>query len=355
MVPITIVSIDPRTFQPDRPNGWHRMISPGFEAWVQRAKAVHIGAVLRQRNIKLYGRGGNLAGPCPVCGGTDRFAVHLSKQLFNCRSCGGKGHGAVSFVMFADGVGFNEAIKRINNSAPPTDGDKTGTISDPLGNDDAKRTSAALRLWREAGPIEGTIGIRYLERERSIFDLPPDPHNVLRFHRRCVFGHDKTGQRIFHGCVLALYRDIVTNEPTGIHRIALDANGKLIGRMGLGRKQGSAIKFWDDSNVSIGLVVGEGVETVLAAAMHVQHKGTTLRPAWSLVDASNLERFPILGGLEHLTILADADANNRGQQAARTCAKRWAEAGRQAEVLIPDQLGYDFNDVARQWQRRIAS
>jgi phage/plasmid primase-like uncharacterized protein len=328
------------------------MISPGFEAWVQRAKAVHIGAVLRQRNIKLYGRGGNLAGPCPVCGGTDRFAVHLSKQVFNCRSCGGKGHGAVSFVMFADGVGFIEAIKRINISAPPTDGDKTGTISDPVGDDEAKRTSAALRLWREAGPIEGTIGIRYLERERSIFDLPPDPHNVLRFHRHCVFGQDKTGKCIFHGCVLALYRDIVTNEPTGVHRIALDANGKLIGRMGLGRKQGSAIKFWDDSQVTSGLVIGEGVETTIAAAMHVQLRGTALRPAWSLVDAGNLERFPILGRVEHLTVLADADANKRGQHAARTCAKRWAEAGRQAEVLIPDQLGEDFNDVARQWQKR---
>jgi phage/plasmid primase-like uncharacterized protein len=103
-------------------------------------------------------------------------------------------------------------------------------------------------------------------------------------------------------------------------------------------------------------VVGEGVETVLAAAMHVQHKGTALCPAWSLVDAGNLERFPILDGIEHLTVLADADANNRGQQAARTCAKRWAEAGRHAVVLIPDQLGQDFNDVARQWQkRRIAS
>jgi phage/plasmid primase-like uncharacterized protein len=332
------------------------MISLGFEAWVQRAKAVHIGTVLRQRNIKLDGRGGNLAGPCPVCGGTDRFAVHLGKQLFNCRSCGGKGHGAVSFVMFADGVGFIEAIKRINNSPPPTDGDNTGTISDSVGNEHAERTSSALRLWQEAGPIEGTVGIRYLERERSIFDLPPDPHDVLRFHRRCVFGQDKTGKCVFHSCILALYRDIVTNEPTGVHRIALDANGKLIGRMGLGGKQGSAIKFWDDSNVTIGLVVGEGVETVLAAAMHVQHKGTALCPAWSLVDAGNLERFPILDGIEHLTVLADADANNRGQQAARTCAKRWAEAGRQAVVLIPDQLGQDFNDVARQWQkRRIAS
>jgi phage/plasmid primase-like uncharacterized protein len=332
------------------------MISPGVDTWIQRAKAVHISAVLRQRNIQLAGHGSNLAGPCPVCGGTDRFAVHVGKQLFNCRLCGGKGHGAVSFVMFADGVGFIEAIERINNVPLPPDSEKTQRIMAPVGDDGSQRTSSALRLWREAGRIEGTVGLHYLERERSIFDLPPDPHNALRFHPRCVFGQDKAGKHIFHGCILALYRDIVTNEPTGVHRIALDASGKLIGRMGLGRKQGSAIKFWDDSDVTIGLVVGEGVETVLAAAMHVRHSGTTLRPAWSLVDAGNLERFPILGGIEHLTVLADADANNCGQQAARMCAKRWAEAGRQAEVLIPDQLGQDFNDIARQWHKRaIAS
>jgi CHC2-type zinc finger protein len=206
------------------------MMSPGFQAWVQRARAVHINAVLRQRNIQLAGHGGKLAGPCPVCGGTDRFAVHLGKQLFSCRSCGGKGHGAVSFVMFADGLDFIEAVERINNMPPPAS-EKTQTLIVPI-HDDEQTTSSALRLWREAGPIEGTVGIHYLERERSIFDLPPDAHNVLRFHRRCVFGKDEAGKYIFRGCILALCRDIVTNEPTGIHRIALDASGKLIGRMG---------------------------------------------------------------------------------------------------------------------------
>jgi hypothetical protein len=27
------------------------------------------------------------AGPCPVCGGRDRFSVNVRKQVFNCRGC----------------------------------------------------------------------------------------------------------------------------------------------------------------------------------------------------------------------------------------------------------------------------
>jgi Toprim domain len=145
---------------------------------------------------------------------------------------------------------------------------------------------------------------------------------------------------------------VLTNEPTGIHRIALDGNAKLIGRKALGRKQGAAVKLWSDAEISTGLVIGEGIETVLAAATRVHHCGTLLQPAWSLVDAQNLKRFPIIAGIDHLTVLADADANDCGQRAARVPAQRWAEAGRQASVLIPDELGQDFNDIAKQSERR---
>jgi len=170
-------------------------------------------------------------------------------------------------------------------------------------------------------------------------------HDVLRFHSRCIWGQESSGRWIFRPCILALLRDVITDHPTGVHRIALDAAGKLIGRKALGRKKNAAIKLWPD--VEAGLVVGEGLETVLAAAIRVQHRGTLLQPAWSLVNAGNVETLPVIAGIEHLTILADADDSNRGQDAARTCAKRWAEAGREVVVLIPNALGTDFNDIAK--------
>jgi putative DNA primase/helicase len=146
-----------------------------------------------------------------------------------------------------------------------------------------------------------------------------------------------------------LLRDVITGKPTGVHRIALHPDGKLIGRMGLGIKQGSAVKLWGDAEITTALCVGEGIETTLAAATRVQLRNTLLRPAWSLVDAPNIASFPVLpgGAIEHLTILCDADHNETGQRAARTCAKRWAATGCDVEILIPNVLGEDFNDLIK--------
>ena len=35
----------------------------------------------------LKGRGADRCGPCPVCGGTDRFSINIRKQVFRCRVC----------------------------------------------------------------------------------------------------------------------------------------------------------------------------------------------------------------------------------------------------------------------------
>jgi len=45
--------------------------------------------------------------------------------------------------------------------------------------------------------------------------------------------------------------------------------------------------------------------------------------------------------------LVDNDANGAGQDAAKQCATRWAEAGRDVTKLTPHEPG-DFNDVLMQ-------
>ena len=60
-------------------------------------------------------------------------------------------------------------------------------------------------------------------------------------------------------------------------------------------------------------MIGEGLETVAAAATRVEHRGTLLQPAWALIDSANLSGFPILAGIEALTVLVDHDVNGVGQ------------------------------------------
>jgi hypothetical protein len=314
-------------------------------ALVERARLVPIEIEIERRGIVLKGTV-DRCGPCPVCGGTDRFSINTRKQVFLCRGCGAKGD-VIAMVQHIDGCSFHEAIELLTGDQLRRPAVQTPARAERTDKD---RIASALQGWKEAGPITGTIGVAYLERERGITELPPDVHDVMRFHPYCIYGQDDAGQRRHVSAIVCLLRDVITDKPTGIHRIALHPDGKLIGRMGLGIKQGSAVKLWGDAEITTGLCVGEGIETTLAAATRVQHCNTLLRPAWSLVDAPNIGSFPVLpgGAIEHLTILCDHDRNETGQKAARTCAKRWTAAGCDVEILIPDVLGEDFNDLIRQ-------
>jgi hypothetical protein len=56
-------------------------MSDAFDAWIARARAVPIELEVERRGIKLRGRIDRV-GPCPGCGGTDRFSINTKKQLF---------------------------------------------------------------------------------------------------------------------------------------------------------------------------------------------------------------------------------------------------------------------------------
>ena len=216
--------------------------------------------------------------------------------------------------------------------------------------DSRRNRRCAGNLWREAGPIDGTHAACYLEWRHVLEPSLETGDGVLRFHPNCPFGE---GTR--HPCLLALMRDIHGDQPRAIQRIALpetlmrtiqritftqftEAGGK-IARMTLGPKIGTAIKLSPDEIVTQGLAVGEGLETVLAGMV----KG--FRPAWAVGDAGNVEDFPVISGIESLTILVDNDASGRGQTAALECSARWTGAGREVLRAVPDHTGHDFNNV----------
>ena len=89
-----------------------------------------------------------------------------------------------------------------------------------------------------------------------------------------------------------------------------------------------------------GLHVGEGIETTLAGMQ------MGLRPAWSLASTTGVANFPILPGVESLTIFQENDANGASAKAVEACANRWRGLG--CEVIVSDPLlGSDLTDVVR--------
>src|SRR4030042_652775 len=61
--------------------------------------------------------GGEYAGPCPFCGGRDRFRVQPNRKpwgLWMCRNCGeGRWQDVISFVMQRDQVDFKTALQTL--------------------------------------------------------------------------------------------------------------------------------------------------------------------------------------------------------------------------------------------------
>jgi hypothetical protein len=188
-----------------------------------------------------------------------------------------------------------------------------------------------MRLWEEAVPIAGTIAETYLRVFRSLA-LPADiSPRVVRFHPACPFG-----EGVRHPCMIALYRDVMTDAPRAIMRTALTPDGAKIDRKALGQAGGAAIKLSEDADVTMSLTIGEGLETTLAGMA----KG--FAPAWALGSAGAIARFPVLTGVEALTVLGEPDAANA--RAVAECFARWNAAGLEV-YRATSMAGGDMNDA----------
>jgi hypothetical protein len=138
--------------------------------------------------------------------------------------------------------------------------------------------------------------------------------------------------------MVALFRNIETDKPQGVSRTYLDDDGNKVARRFLGPVSGGAIKLDPDENVLSGLHIGEGIETCLAA------RQIRLRPTWALGSCIAIAAFPVLPGIEALSILREHDPAN--ERNADLCGTRWYEAGRQVFDVWP-RVGKDVNDAIR--------
>jgi phage/plasmid primase-like uncharacterized protein len=286
--------------------------------------------VVARFGLRLKHQGRELVGPCPVCGGRDRFAINVRKEVWNCRGCI-RGGDAIALVQHVEGCGYREALGVLGGTDISARGRRAPTLG--AANDD-RTLSVAVRIWDQTVAL-GPEAIAYFEGRGIDIDAVPE-QGGLRWLAQCPW---ESGTK---PCVVGRYTTATGNEPRGIWRRPIDG-GKP---KALGPTAGCVIRLWPDDAVDVGLVLGEGVETVLAAATRIEHKNTLLRPTWATGSAGNLSKFPVLAGIEALTILVDHDESGAGQRAAEECAARW-EAFADVTLLTPASLGTDFNDWIR--------
>jgi hypothetical protein len=280
--------------------------------------------------------GRNIHSPCPFCSRERRqanqrkpvFAVMLKAPdfaIYNCAHCGESGYvhpdRSAQVIDLVDRKRLREQAERRERAY------------------NQQRTASALDLWNQRKPFRGSPAETYLRDTRQIgewleaFDLDQS----LGFHPSCPFDNERLL------CMVALVRNIETDEPQAIHRTALrlGPQPERIGRLSLGPVSGGAIKLSLDGDVTHGLLIGEGIETTLSASLLLKS-----RPAWSVLSRSGIAKFPILAGIECITIAVDNDESGDGQRDAAALVKRLVDAGVEA-ITAQTNLAKDFNDTLR--------
>ena len=144
-----------------------------------------------------------LIGPCPFCGGRDRFNVKTADNgdLWICRQCGdGKYHDVIDFLQRRDGRPFAEIVGTAATSRPaplatPTPATAPATAQPPADDWQVSALIAAAEcadvVWGSS-PV-GKAALEYLRNDRKLMDV------TIRDH---MLGYNHMARRLADGSYL---------------------------------------------------------------------------------------------------------------------------------------------------------
>jgi putative DNA primase/helicase len=270
-------------------------------------------------------------GPCPMCGGKDRFRYTdlNGRGTWWCNNCSG-GNG-IALAMKFTGMPFKELAQRIEGiigNAPARQVREHRT--------DQQNRAALNELWQSGLAIRPDDPVDRWFEARGV---------GMRNYPKCLrYGMDvrHSGPPVsFHPAVLAMVTD-PTGKPATIHKTYITEVGSKASvekvRMFCAGSvpPGGAVRLAQPEDDVVG--VAEGIETALAATKLFGI------PTWAALNAGGVERFEPPADIQRLIIFGDNDQNGVGQRAAYALAARLS--GRiEVEVKIPEKPGTDWNDV----------
>lgn len=383
----------------------------GFADWIAAARATRIEDAAAARGAGLRRVGAELVGPCPACGGTDRFGINLRRQVFHCRGSG-RGGDVIEMVQYLDACDFIAACTALAGEAPSGDRGRTDEAerqrraearaaaeaeSERIAIDyrEAERRKA-YALWRAGTPLLHSAAEAYLD-GRSLIVPAGAP---LRCLDACPYWHPVDGRptAIHTGPALLAAITDEAGRFAGVHMTWIDPDhpgrkaaivdpaitGTMLPAKKIrGSKRRGAIRLADPPDARR-LVIGEGIETTLSvftaelpaarptaywAAIDLGHLGgkaaeTVRHPTLTKADRRGRERPVRVPGpvpelqpdrdlmpperFTEIVILGDGDSDRfTTEQALRRAAARWRLPGRTVRIAWAPE-GRDFNDVLRE-------
>ncbi|RYE48325.1 MAG: hypothetical protein EOP24_07910 [Hyphomicrobiales bacterium] len=278
----------------------------------------------------VLARGIDRAGPCPMCGGTDRFAIHTKKNTFNCRGCGISGAGVIDLVMATEGVEFVVACEIITGRKAEAEIDparaeqlrRDAEAAEAKRDADAARyreeaRKAAYRVWQTGyparwsssmpGPVVSYLRMRGVDFPGVTAKAIGDQVKLLELDRHPWKEKQGSVWTTLHegpamlaavqradghfGAIHITWLDL--DQPKGklvlppIEQVDGDGVVKTIERPTkkvLGAKKGGAIRLYTPEKPHR-IVMGEGIETTLTALAHGYERDTAY---WAGVDLPNM-------------------------------------------------------------------
>lgn len=362
--------------------------------------------------VQLRRAAGKLVGPCPICGGkvtSQRFEVIEKSESWVCAVCPDGGD-VIRLVEKVEGCSFLDAVERLGGRE----------IADPeqlqrlINERESKRVARELvaaqyreaerkrlwKIWHAAADIHDTHAARYLA--GRALQLPAHCPG-LRFIDAAPYYHGaeenergRKSARVIHtgpAMVAAFIRP--DGHFGGLHMTWLSAGdvpvkveladpdtGEMLNAKKMrGSKTGAHIAVAPTSSPPRRLVIGEGIETVLAVHTAFITCGRDVADTafWAAGDLGNLagratETLPhptlkrpngramtvpgpypdpddsglsIPDSVEELFLLGDGDSETLlTQYAMDRAARRYAKPGRSIRIVFAP-AGMDFNDVLR--------
>lgn len=300
----------------------------------------------------------NHHGPCPCCGGKDRFRFDDKggRGTFFCSNC--RAGDGFKLLELTQGWPFKEAadfIRKLFDGKAPQDLPKVGYVEgDALTPEElVKRCASLKRTWDYARKVSpGDPVWKYLVITRK-FPLTRIPQ-CLRYHPRFPYYEGEgENRRLVGKFPMMLAKVSRDGKAVNLHRTYLTPDGekapvkrpkKLLKGLGV---TGGAIRLMPSGKK---LAIAEGIESALAA-----HFITGL-PCWAAINASIMPNVIIPESVEEVVIFADNDlpdekGRRAGQEGAKALYDRLKVEGKRVQLVIPAKPGTDFHDV---WVEKLS-
>lgn len=264
----------------------------------------------------------NLHGPCPACGGTDRFRWDNKNGMgtFFCNNCG-SGNG-FTLLLKIKGWDFKYAAEQIETVI----GKSTFEQPKRIMSDDEQRRAMQKR-WNECVQVEPDSPVaRYLFRRVGIAIIPSTIRSAP----------DRPA-------MVALMQ-APDDRATMVHTTFLTEDGHKANvtpvrkMMHASIAPGAAVRL---GPVGEAMGVAEGIETALAASV------ISGMPCWAALNEGLMQKWEPPKSVKHIVVFGDNDRNYVGQSAAYMLARKISLRKNPpiVEVRIPDLPGNDWNDV----------